>query len=115
MSSKPARLTTNGNGYEQIQAWDDRGNQGVLQHHRVLAWVWGDLEELHFSEEIVEVHHEKTGIPWLNVEWNLEALTPEEHKRVDEGRARISAPWDRVGQQQLATDGSGDDVVEEAE
>lgn len=104
MKATSPRLTTTGAGYEQIQAECRDGSTAVLQHHRVLAWVWHDLESPLFSEDLREVHHDRP-IPWLNTEDNLEALTPAEHREIDPGRARIRAPWDR---REVATDGGAD-------
>jgi len=82
-------LNTNGEGYEEL-----RVSGGLLLHHRVLAFVWGLLDSPRFSEDMRQVHHEQP-IPWLNTEDNLTALTPQEHREVDDGRARITTPWDR--------------------
>lgn len=106
MRATSPRITTTGAGYEQIQAETEDGETAILQHHRVLAWVWGELDSPLFSEDAREVHHVE-GVPWLNVEWNLEGLTPAEHRERDPGRARIRAPWDGVTQERLATDGGG--------
>jgi hypothetical protein len=32
----------------------------------------------------------------LNVEENLRAVTPEEHRQIDEGRRKIHTAWDQV-------------------
>lgn len=95
------RLTTNGDGYEQFQAVDVDGEQGTLQHHRVLAWAWGELKSPFHSGDVREVHHDRR-IPWLNTEANLEPLTPAEHCEVDPRRAQIEAPWNDVGKERLA-------------
>ncbi len=84
-----ARLDLSGDGYEQIRADDGR----TLSHHRLLMWAWGELESPFFSEDAREIHHER-GVEWYNLEMELSALTPEEHREVDPGRARIRAPWD---------------------
>jgi len=82
-------LNTNGEGYEELRVHGYR-----ILHHRVLAFAWGLLNSPHFSEDTREVHHNQP-VRWLNIEDNLTALTPEDHREADDGRARITTPWDR--------------------
>lgn len=84
------RFDTNGDGYEQIRASDGQ----TINHHRLLMWAWGRLDSPFFSEDAREIHHERE-VEWINFEMDLSALTPEEHREVDPGRARIKTPWDR--------------------
>lgn len=94
MSNETIRIGLCGRGYEQIEISTEEGLER-LPHHRVLSTVWGDLDSALFSEDLREVHHE-IGIEWYNVEDNLEALSPAEHKRRDPGRARIRTPWESI-------------------
>ena len=82
-------LNTNGEGYEELRVCGCR-----ILHHRVLAFAWGLLDSLCFSEDMREVHHNQQ-VRWLNIQDNLTALSPEDHREVDDGRARITTPWDR--------------------
>ena len=86
------RIDTKGNGYEEIQI---RTRDGIerLQHHRVLAYAWGNLDSPLFADDAREIHHQ-SGIEWDNRESNLDALSPEEHRAVDPGRSRIRTPWE---------------------
>jgi hypothetical protein len=94
MSPRSIQLGICGRGYEHVEIRID-GETHRLAHHRILSSLWGELESVHFSEDLREVHH-RTPIRWLNTEENLEAVTPEEHREIDEGRAQIRTPWDRL-------------------
>lgn len=86
------RIDVTPTGYEQIRTADG----STLQHHRVLLFAWGRLDSVFFENDAREVHHSEP-IKWLNFEASLSALSPAEHREVDPGRARISTPWDDVG------------------
>jgi len=94
MSPGSIRLGLCGRGYEHVEIRID-GDRYTLPHHRILASVWGDLDSVFFSEDLREVHHKKA-VRWFNIEENLEALTPLEHREKDEGRAQIRTAWDRL-------------------
>ena len=57
-------------------------------------YAWGHLNSPFFSEDMREIHHIESP-KLLNTEDNLMAVTPEEHKEIDESRARLRTAWDR--------------------
>lgn len=83
-----------GNGYRSIHAQDEN-NRGHILEHRLLMYARGELDSPFFAKDMREIHH-VNGDKQLNVEWNLMALTPNEHKDIDPERAKIITPWDRV-------------------
>ena len=94
---RPVRIGTNGNGYEQIRAPSPDGDTyHALNHHRLLLYAWGYLDSPWFEDDAREVHHE-TSVEWVNHEREMVALSPQDHREVDPGRARIRAPWDDLG------------------
>lgn len=98
MTKERVRFWTNGMGYEEVRVCeiDDCGrrtNRSSVKHHRILAWLWGDCDSPFFDKDFREVHH-KTNVEWLNIEDNLITLTPEQHRYVDDGRAKIVTSWD---------------------
>jgi len=65
-----------------------------MYEHRLLMYAWGYLDSPFFTEDMREIHHLDPPKD-LNIESNLDALTPEDHRDVDESRARLITPWDR--------------------
>jgi len=97
MGKHRVNFSTNGHGYEEIRVHEiedgERVRRWSLKHHRVLSWLWEELDSLNFKRNMREVHH-KTDVEWLNTEDNLIALSPEQHREVDKGRRRIVASWE---------------------
>lgn len=94
MTSETIRFGLCGRGYEHVEIHVD-GDRYSLPHHRILSTAWGDLDSVFFSEDLREVHHE-TPVRWMNLEENLSAVTPEEHREIDPGRRQIRTAWDRL-------------------
>lgn len=86
------RIDVTPTGYEQIRTSDG----SCIQHHRLLAFAWGMLDSVFFEADAREIHHSQP-VKWFNFERDLSALSPAEHRDVDPGRARISTPWDDLG------------------
>lgn len=69
-----------------------------MYEHRLLMYAWWELDSPFFTEDMREIHHLPIGdkpLKDLNIQDHLDALTPEEHRDVDESRARLITPWDR--------------------
>jgi hypothetical protein len=80
------RLQTTGAGYEQVFC-----DGKTVEHHRLLAFAWGDLDSPFYPTDDREVHHE-TPIGWMNLESNIRALTPREHMELDPDRRGFWKP-----------------------
>lgn len=95
MSEGKLKLHTNGAGYEEmrVDVYEDGRQTHRLKHHRLLAYAWGKLDSVFFDDDMREVHH-CTPVEWVNTEDNLVSLLPEEHRQVDDGRAKIRASHD---------------------
>lgn len=78
-------LATTGKGYEELRPRGRDGTSDGIKHHRLLAYAWGEIDTL---DDPREVDHAVFVVPWLNVEWNLEAVDPVEHGRLTRSRAR---------------------------
>jgi len=66
-----------GEGYAYVAASRPQdGRERPVYLHRLAAVAWGVLDGL---DDPRHVHHCEWSIPWLNVEENLEAETPDEH------------------------------------
>ena len=94
MSPETVTTITNGRGYKYLRAIDG-SKQGNIAVSRLLMYAWGELESPFFSNDMHEVHHLDLG-SYVNIEDNLMALTPKEHREIDDKRANLITPWDRV-------------------
>ena len=73
----PLRFSDTGEGYQYVA--DTSPHEGVerpVYLHRLAAVAWGILDSLADDEH---VHHEIL-IPWYNVEENLTAVQPDDHR-----------------------------------
>lgn len=72
-------------GYQFILA-GRRFPAAMLAEHRLLAYAWGELDDL--WDEETEVDH-VNGVEWCNIEDNLEAIPADEHGRRTRRRAAL--------------------------
>lgn len=70
-------LYTTGNGYEEIREPGRDGASNGIKHHRLLAYAWGQIDDLQDPREIDHV----TEVRWFNTEDNLRPLGKVEHGR----------------------------------
>lgn len=78
------RLETRpGDGRERIRHYVDVGDEVYCYVHRLAVLAWRDVTPSELQD--LEVHHQ-SGIPWLNIDDDLELQEAEQHGAIEAER-----------------------------
>lgn len=78
----PVYYETGLHGYERWEHFH-RGTRATVYVHRLAGVAWGVIDSIYDEQHV----HHPIPIPWLNTEWNLEGVPPDEHNSIS-GRSR---------------------------